>query len=126
MPLASIRLLFAIAGMYDCVLGLAFLFIGPRIFTTAGVTHPNHWGYVQFGALLLVIFGLMFFAIARDPIANRNLMPYGMLLKLSYAGLVAYYWIAGNCAQLFKPFAVIDAVMLILFAVAYRQARRTD
>ena len=55
MKLTTIRLLFAIAGLYDLMIGLAFLIFGARIFDLAGVAHPNHWGYVQFGASLLVI-----------------------------------------------------------------------
>lgn len=124
MTTSMVRLVFGIAGIYDFAIGIVFLFLGPWLYDTAGVTYPNHWGYVQFGALLLIVFGIMFFAIAYNPIANRNLMPYGMLLKLSYAGLVAYYWATTDCPMLFKPFAVIDAVMLVLFAVAY--AKLTD
>jgi len=119
MTLSTIRLLFAVAGLYDFLIGLAFLLAGPQLFEAAGVPPPNHWGYAQFGSLMLIIFGMMFFAIAYDPVANRNLMPYGMLLKLSYICLVAYYWVAGDCPMLFKPFAVIDAAMLLLFLPAY-------
>jgi hypothetical protein len=117
-----VRPLFVVAGLYDLVIGLTFLFFGPRLFETTGVPQPNHWAYIQFGSLLLMIFGAMFFAVAYDPAANRNLIPFGMLLKLSYTGLVAYYWATTDCPTLFKPFAVIDAVMLVLFYLAY--ARR--
>jgi hypothetical protein len=75
---------------------------------------------------MLVIFGLMFFAVARDPEANRNLIPYGMLLKLSYTSLAGYYWITTDCPMLFKPFAVIDAVMFVGFWMAYYACRRSD
>jgi hypothetical protein len=119
MTLPSIRLLFSIAGLYDSLIGLTFLFFGPGLFEAAEVPQPNHWGYIHFGSLLLIIFGLMFFAVSRDPVVNRNLMPFGMLLKLSYVGLVSYYWVTTGCPMLFKPFAVIDAVMLVLFALAY-------
>jgi hypothetical protein len=34
-------------------------------------------------------------------------------------GLVLYYWVTSDCPTLFKPFAVIDAVMLVLFVPAY-------
>src|ERR1700680_3978581 len=119
MTLSTVRVLFAFAGLYDFLIGLAFLIFGPQLFDATGIPHPNHWVYIQFGALLLVIFGTMFFAIAKDPVANRNLMPYGMLLKLSYTGLVAYYWVSGDLPLLFKPFAVIDAVMFILFFLAF-------
>jgi hypothetical protein len=85
------------------------------------VPHPDHWGYIQFGSLILIIFGATFFLVARDPIANRNLMPFGMLLKVSYTGLVLYNWITTDCPTLFKPFAVIDGVMFLLFFLAYQK-----
>jgi hypothetical protein len=119
MTLSTVRLVFAIAGVYDFVIGLVFLCFGPQLFDSTGVPHPNHWGYIQFGSLLLMIFGTMFFAVAYDPLGNRNLIPYGMLLKLSYTGLVAYYWVTTDCPLLFKPFAIIDALMFVLFLLAY-------
>jgi hypothetical protein len=61
----------------------------------------------------------MFLAVAARPRANRNLIPFGVLLKLSYAGLVGYYWATASVPFLFVPFAVIDAIMLVLFLVAY-------
>jgi hypothetical protein len=61
----------------------------------------------------------MFLNIAAQPGVNRNLIPYGILLKVSYVSIVAYYWLAGECPTLFKPFALIDAAMLVLFVVAY-------
>jgi hypothetical protein len=121
MTLSVVRLLFVIAGLYDFLIGLTFLCFGPQLFDSTGVPHPNHWGYIQFGSLLLIIFGTMFFAVAYDPVANRNLIPYGMLLKLSYTGLVAYYWVTTDCPLLFKPFAIIDGVMFVLFFLAYRK-----
>ncbi len=123
MKFATIRLLFVISGLYDFIIGLTFLLFGAWLFDAAGVPKPEHWGYVQFGSLLLIIFGTMFFAVAYDPLANRNLIPYGMMLKISYAGLVLYYWIEGPCPLLFKPFAVIDAVMFVLFLLAYISCR---
>jgi hypothetical protein len=119
-----VRVLFAVAGLYDFVIGAGFLFVGAAIFDSAGVPHPNHWAYIQFVCLLLMIFGVMFFAIAYDPAGNRNLIPFGMLLKAAYAGLVAYYWATSGCATLFKPFAIVDGIMLILFLLAYLQLRR--
>jgi hypothetical protein len=119
-----IRGLFAVSGAYDLAIGFAFLTAGPAIFDAAGVPHPNHWAYIQFAALLLVVFGLMFFAVAAAPKANRNLIPFGILLKVSYVGVCGYYWVSTVVPTLFQPFAVIDAVMLVLFAVAYQHLGR--
>jgi hypothetical protein len=121
MSLSVVRLVFVIAGLYDFVIGLVFLSMGPQIFDATGVPPPNHWAYIQFGSLLLMVFGTMFFAVAYDPVANRNLMPFGLLLKLSYTGLVAYYWFTTDCPMLFKPFAIIDALMFVVFLLAYSQ-----
>ena len=113
------------SGVYDLAIGVAYLVAGPAIFDAAGVPHPNHWAYIQFAAALLITFGLMFFAIAADPAANRNLIPFGILLKVSYVGVCGYYWISTGVPTLFQPIAVIDAIMLVLFAVAYQQLGRT-
>jgi len=120
MATSLVRLLFLIAGLYDLVIGVAFVGFGPQIYDAAGVPHPNSWAYIQFGALMLVIFGVMFLAVAYAPLANRNLIPFGVLLKISYVAIVAYYWVQlGDVPMLFKPFAAIDAVMLVLFLLAY-------
>ena len=90
------------------------------LYRLGGVPPPNHWVYVQFPAALLLIFALMFVAIARDPIKNRGLIIYGFLLKLSYCGMVFWYWFTVGVPDLWKPFAVIDLVMGALFLWSYR------
>ncbi len=119
MKLGSIRALFFVAAVYDFVLGLAFIAAGERLFNAVGVPLPNHWGYIHFCCLMLMIFGLMFLMIAVRPHANRNLIPYGMLLKVSYIAVTGYYWINGGIPWIFQPFLIIDAVMLLGFAWAY-------
>lgn len=111
--------LFWIAAVYDGALGLAFLARPAALFSRLGVTPPNHAGYVQFPAALLVIFALIFVRIAMNPVGNRGLIPYGMLLKLSYCGIVFYYWGAGGLPWIWKPFAVCDLVFFVLFARAF-------
>ncbi|MHB9025362.1 MAG: hypothetical protein ACYC7E_14535 [Armatimonadota bacterium] len=114
-----IRLLFAIAAVYDGLLGLAFLVAWRDLFGWFNVTLPNHPGYVQFPGLLLIIFGLMFLAVARNPIANRNLIPYGILLKVAYCGVIFYHQFTAGIPGMWLPFAWIDLAFLILFFWAY-------
>lgn len=119
MSLDQMKLLFVIAGLYDLLIGAVFLLFGAQLFSAAEIPPPNHWGYLQFAALELIIFGLMFLAVSRDPASQRGMIVYGLLLKASYVGLAGYYWIVGECPRLFQPFVVIDAIMFVLFLIAY-------
>jgi hypothetical protein len=121
--------IFFVAGLYDAILGLAFL-IYPRFgFDLFGVPYPNHWGYIQFPAAILIIFGIMFFAIAFKPVINANLIPYGVLLKIAYSFVVFGYWFTRGLPNMWKPFAIIDIVFAVLFIWAFstlRQKKRED
>ena len=116
-----IKALFVIAGLYDALLGITFLFFGLAVFRVTGITPPNHTGYVQFPALLLITFGAMFFQIARDPVRNRVLMPYGVALKASYSGIVFWHSLHGNIPSFWVPWAWADLGFLVLFLVAWKQ-----
>lgn len=113
------RTVFSIAALYDGLLGGSFLVAGERLFAAYNVTPPNHWGYIQFPAALLLVFALMFVAIARRPWQNRNLIPYGMLLKVAYCSVIGWHWWHGNIPGMWVPFAAIDFVFLILFIAAW-------
>jgi hypothetical protein len=120
----AISLLFVSAAVYDGVLGCAFLFYGNALFQRFEVTPPNHLGYLHFPAALLIVFSLMFCAIARDPAGNRNLLPYAMLLKISYCGVVLFHWFSAGIPDMWKPFFFFDLLFLLLFvwsAVALRE-----
>jgi len=113
------RVLFWLAALYDAVLGIAFLVVPWLVYDTCGVTHPNHWGYVQFPAALLLIFAVMFVAIARDPVGQRGLILYGIGLKVAYCAVSFGYWFGSGIPWMWKPFSIVDLSMLILFVWAY-------
>jgi hypothetical protein len=114
-----VSVLFLLVAAYDGLLGTAFLLAPMSIFQWYGVAPPNHAGYVQFPALLLILFALMFIQIALDPVRHRNLIPYGIGLKTAYCGVVFSYWLTTGVPSMWRPFAVIDAVTGILFVWVY-------
>ncbi len=115
----SISVLFLVGAAYDGILGLAFILFPFAVFTWFDVTPPNHVGYVQFPAALLLVFSIMFVNVARSPERNRNLIPYGILLKVSYCSVVFWHWFAEGIPYMWKPFAVLDVCFAILFLWAY-------
>jgi hypothetical protein len=117
------RWLFAVAALYDGLLGAVYLFAPLWAFHATGTTEPNHPAYVQFPGALLIIFALMFVTIARDPAGFRHLIPFGVLLKVAYCALAFGYWIGLGVPDMWKPLAVIDLIMGLLFLSAYMAVR---
>ncbi len=112
--------LFLIAAIYDGLIGLIFLFFWRVLFDRMHITPPNHAGYVQFSALLLVIFSWMFLRIARNPDANRTLIDFGIALKVAYSGIVFFYQLSTGVPAMWVWFAWFDVIFLILFVLARR------
>jgi hypothetical protein len=125
MTVQWIKPLFIVAGIYDGVLGIVFLLFGGRIFRMSGVTPPNHTGYIQFPALILLVFAAMFFQVAAHPARNRALIPYGAGLKAAYCGVVFWNAIDGGIPSLWMPWAWMDLIFLVSFAIAWNRLSRT-
>lgn len=123
MNISMVKALFIIAGIYEGLLGLAFFLFPLQIFEMFAVEPPNHLGYVQFPALLLVLFAAMFFKVASDPARHRELIPYGCGLKVSYCALVFYYDMSGGIPAMWIPFAWADLAFLVLFVLAWMATR---
>jgi hypothetical protein len=62
-------------------------------------------------------------AIAINPVRNRNLIPYGILLKVSYCGVVLLHWLTTGIPGMWKPFCLLDLVFLIFFVWAWVELR---
>jgi len=114
-----IRPLFVIAGFYDGILGLAFLLVPLQIFEMYGVNPPNHLAYIQFPALLLIVFATMFFRIAADPAGRRELILYGAGLKIAYCAPAFFYDITTGIPSMWMPWAWMDLAFLLFFALAW-------
>ncbi len=119
-----VKALFYLAFIYDAVLGVAFILFHSRVFAMFEVTPPNHPGYVQFPGALLIVFAMLYLQVARDPVRSWILIPYGMLLKVSYCAIVFAYWFSSGIPGMWKPWAIIDLVFLVLFVVAFIQLRK--
>lgn len=113
--------LFYGSAIYDGVLGLLFLCAPGMVFNWFHVCPPNHPGYVQFPAALLIIFALIFCSLGKNP-NQKELIAYGILLKLSYSGLTLMYWLQGTLPGMWKPFTICDIAMGFAYLWAYNQA----
>lgn len=116
---SCISALYYASAAYDGILGLVFLVIPLSVYNWFGVIPPNHLGYIHFPAALLIVFAVMFINIARHPLRNRNLILYGILLKISYCSVVFWHWFTGGIPGMWKPFSLFDLLFLLLFIWSY-------
>ena len=118
-----ISALFYVSAVYYGVLGLAFLLAPNYVFDYFRVPPPNHFAYVQFPAMLLLIFALMFSMVGKQPERHIDLILYGILLKLSYCSITAFYWVQGSLPEMWQPFTICDAIMGFLYIWAFVHCR---
>ncbi|MDH5344382.1 MAG: hypothetical protein OEW59_01370 [Gammaproteobacteria bacterium] len=119
-----IKSIYYVAALYDGLFGVMGIFSPFMAFEMFEVPPPNHVGYIQFPAILLLIFGAMFWQIARDPVGNRSLIPYGIALKVGYSGLIFYYLLTIGIPAMWVPWAWIDLGFLIVFVLCWNATAR--
>lgn len=116
------RRVYAIAGIYGILVLLPGFFLLDRVGRDMPppVTHPEYY-YGFYGVTL--VWQLAFLLIARDPARYRPLMPVAVLEKAAWVAAVGLLASAGQVAPPVIMFAGIDAVLGVLFAIAYFRTR---
>lgn len=115
-----IRPFFVAAGLYDFVLGAAFLLFFKPLYRFLEIPPPNHDGYVQWGAAVVAIFGIAFWLVATAPQRNRDIIRLGVLFKIAYAAIVLEHFFFGSIPVVWTIFAWIDLAFCAGFVVALR------
>ncbi len=114
------RLLFIFVGIVEFVIGALFIFLPAWVFSLAAIASTDHSEYIQFPAFLIMVFGLMMFNIAVDPVKNRNLIFYCILFKIVFCTVALYNWFFAGVSWLWPVFAGFDLVYLAGFILALR------
>ena len=105
---------FALAGIYGLVATLAIYVRQPLSAASLAA-----WWFAGAAATTQ----LAYLLIASDPRRYANVIPIGILSKLSFA--LPVFWLAANGVPAMPvPFALVDVALAVLFAVNYRRLRR--
>ena len=114
------RWTFGVAGVYGVLAILPLYFLEGRIAqeTPPAITHPEFfYGFVGVG----LAWQLAFLCIASDPARYRLIMLPAVVEKFSFAIAAAVLYFNGRLAATMLGFATLDALLGVLFLVAYRK-----
>ena len=124
--------IFAVAAVYDIVLGIIFLFFGRWSFEVLDIAdkYPEGGFLPLIGAFMLVL-GVGYYLIWRGDLRrNRDLVAIGTLYKLAYTGVGLYIAVTDAVPHVLFlwGFGVADAVFFLLMAecLVYLFRQRTD
>ena len=115
----NLKLLFVVAGLYDIILGGAFLLFHDAIFAMLAMAPVGHPTYAQFPSLLVFIFGVMFIQISTNPVLFRQMIPYGMAMKAAFTGVAIWSFFTVGLPSLWIPVFIADLAFLVLFVMAW-------
>ena len=112
---------FTIAGIYGIVVTTPLFFLEHRIGQDSPpITHPEYfYGF----AGLVIAWQIVFLMIGRDPLRYRCLMLVGIVEKFSFVIPVPILFALGRVPPSIFGFALVDAVLAILFGMAYWKTR---
>ena len=118
------RSLFAVAAIYDIVLGIAFIFFRHPIYGALGISDklPAFGCYLTLLGVFVLVIGVAYALIARGDLRrNADLILVGALYKAAYATTAFYYWAHGNLPHVAfgAVFGVADVIFLVLMAECY-------
>jgi len=109
------RVLFLIAAIYDFILGVVFFLFYEQIFSIFNITLPVYPMYLQMAAAFIIAMGVGYYFIFLNMYRNIDLVKLGVVYKLVYSGLTAYFYFKNLANVIFFWFAMLDAIFLALF-----------
>ena len=117
------RTVFVVGAAYDMILGAVFFLAWRPIFDALGVPHPETTAFLHIAAAYIFGQGLSYWYVSRNIIRNVDMVRVGIVYKVIYVGLAAYYLAIGQMLHaVFTWFAVFDFAFLLLFIACLRWA----
>src|SRR5438128_1850759 len=106
---------FLVAGLTGVLFVLPMYFLEARIGRAQPITHPEYYyGFVG----VTLVWQILFFVIARNPIRYRPIMLVAILEKVSYGLAAPMLFAAGRVSAPIFGTGLIDLGWAVLFAIA--------
>jgi hypothetical protein len=112
---------YRLAGIYGVIVLAPLLIAEPTLTAQTGpITYPEY--YYGFAGSALV-FQALFLLISTDPARYRRIMLISIAEKVCFPAAVWPLYLSGRTHGPVVAFASIDAVLAVVFLIAYRRTR---
>lgn len=117
------KAVFAVAAVFNWLVGLPLLIAPAAFYAMLGQSTPDLFNAQMAGALI-VVFGVGYAMVARDPVANRGIVWLGVIGK---GPLPLLYWLnvqAGRAPMSGFPLTLVDLAFAALFLTYLLRTRK--
>lgn len=117
--------IFAVAALFNFAVGLPMLLAPEAMLASLGQPAPDDLLMTRLASLLIVVLGIGYAMVARDPAANRPILWLGVIGKAPIPLLV---WLSGGAAALSSTAFLLSlgdlafAALFLLFLLTHRRA----
>lgn len=110
------RQLFICAALFNLLAGLPLLLVpGPAAELLGLSLNPTALLFIHIAMGLVVLFGGVYWLIARDPVRYRPFISLGVVLKTLVVVVILSHWLAGTINGRLPALAAGDLIFALLF-----------
>lgn len=117
--------IFVVAALFNFAVGLPMLLAPDVMLASLGQPIPDDLLMTRLASLLIVVLGIGYAMVARDPVANRPILWLGVIGKAPIPLLV---WLSGGAAALSSSAFLLSlgdlafATLFLLYLLTHRRA----
>jgi len=117
--------IFVVAALFNFAVGLPMLLATEAMLASLGQPVPDDLLMTRLASLLIVVLGIGYAMVARDPVANRPILWLGVIGKAPIPLLV---WLSGGAAALSSSAFILSlgdlafATLFLLYLLTHRRA----
>jgi small multidrug resistance pump len=112
-------------AVYNVLAGLHMLILRHETYDMIGMKHPDIDFPIQLVGILVALFGLGYYMVAKNSIENRNILLLGLLSKTCGSCLGTYYVVRGILPVRFVlVYFFADVIYLVPFFLILRRLNR--
>ncbi|MBF0523270.1 MAG: hypothetical protein HQL24_09480 [Candidatus Omnitrophica bacterium] len=114
-----IKAIFFLCALSYVMYAVMFGLFAPQFFQYMNIVPPNHWGYVNFIGATSIIFAIMAFKVAKDPLGKKELIPYVIMYKLFYTIVIFVNKIIYGVPQVWVSMAYLSGIFTAILIACY-------